>query len=239
MDDDTGANDLVMDATNNQILYASTYQRRRTACCMNGGGPGSGIWKSTDGGRDLDAAQGQRHPRRTARPHRRSTSTAGGRNILYALIEGPAPRRPGRAAERRRRKRRRQASGRGRRQRRSRCERHADRPLPIRRRRRDVAEGEQREPAADVLQPGADRSERSRDVVIYAGVDLHMTTDGGKTVNTARDVDDPRRRPRDLDRSGQLESRDHRQRRRRRGQLGPGEDVEVRATTCRSASSTT
>src|SRR6266850_7265904 len=50
VDDDTGANDLVMDATNNRILYASTYQRRRTECCMNGGGPGSGIWKSTDGG---------------------------------------------------------------------------------------------------------------------------------------------------------------------------------------------
>src|SRR5712691_12516168 len=43
VDDDTGANDLVMEATNSQILYASTYQRRRTACCMNGGGPGSGI----------------------------------------------------------------------------------------------------------------------------------------------------------------------------------------------------
>ena len=50
VDDDTGANDLVMDPDNNQILYASTYQRRRTACCMNGGGPGSGIWKSADGG---------------------------------------------------------------------------------------------------------------------------------------------------------------------------------------------
>ena len=50
VDDDTGANDLAMDATNNKILYASTYQRRRTECCMNGGGPGSGIWKSTDGG---------------------------------------------------------------------------------------------------------------------------------------------------------------------------------------------
>ena len=41
VDDDTGANDLVMDPLNNKILYASTYQRRRTACCMNGGGPGS------------------------------------------------------------------------------------------------------------------------------------------------------------------------------------------------------
>ena len=50
VDDDTGANDLVMDPTNNKIMYASTYQRRRSPCCMNGGGPGSGIWKSTDAG---------------------------------------------------------------------------------------------------------------------------------------------------------------------------------------------
>src|SRR5438876_9450229 len=39
-DDDTGANDLVMDPSNDQILYASTYQRRRTAWCMDGGGHG-------------------------------------------------------------------------------------------------------------------------------------------------------------------------------------------------------
>src|SRR5437868_693704 len=50
VDEDTGANDLVMDATNNRMLYASTYQRRRTPCCMNGGGPVSGTWKSTDAG---------------------------------------------------------------------------------------------------------------------------------------------------------------------------------------------
>src|SRR5215208_5432743 len=43
VDDDTGANDLVIDAGNNKVLYASTYQRRRTSCCMNGGGAGSGI----------------------------------------------------------------------------------------------------------------------------------------------------------------------------------------------------
>ena len=36
VDEDTGANDLVMDPANDQILYASSYQRRRTACCMNG-----------------------------------------------------------------------------------------------------------------------------------------------------------------------------------------------------------
>src|SRR5204863_5601338 len=49
-DDDTGANDLVMSHTNPKLMFASTYQRRRTACCMNGGGPGSAVWKSIDGG---------------------------------------------------------------------------------------------------------------------------------------------------------------------------------------------
>jgi len=50
VDDETGANDLVISPTDPKTLYASTYQRRRTACCVNGGGPGSGVWKSTDGG---------------------------------------------------------------------------------------------------------------------------------------------------------------------------------------------
>jgi photosystem II stability/assembly factor-like uncharacterized protein len=50
VDDDTGATELVMDPLNNKTLYAATYQRRRAQWGMNGGGPGSGIWKSTDGG---------------------------------------------------------------------------------------------------------------------------------------------------------------------------------------------
>ena len=50
VDDDTGATELVMDPTNNKTLYAATYQRRRAQWGMNGGGPGSGMWKSTDGG---------------------------------------------------------------------------------------------------------------------------------------------------------------------------------------------
>jgi photosystem II stability/assembly factor-like uncharacterized protein len=90
VDDDTGANDLVMDATNNQILYASTYQRRRSACCMNGGGPGSGIWKSIDGGETWIRLKGNGLPdgplgRIGLDVYRRRG------NILYALIEGPVP----------------------------------------------------------------------------------------------------------------------------------------------------
>ena len=88
VDDDTGANEVVMDPTNSQILYASTYQRRRTACCMNGGGPGSGIWKSTDGGETWTRIKGgvldQPLGRISLDVYRKRP------NILYATIEGPA-----------------------------------------------------------------------------------------------------------------------------------------------------
>jgi photosystem II stability/assembly factor-like uncharacterized protein len=50
VDDSTGATDLVMDPGNNKVLYAATYQRQRMGWGMNGGGAGSGIWKSMDGG---------------------------------------------------------------------------------------------------------------------------------------------------------------------------------------------
>ncbi len=50
IDEDTGFSDLVMDPTNSNILYAASYQRRRTPVWMNGGGPGSGIWKTENGG---------------------------------------------------------------------------------------------------------------------------------------------------------------------------------------------
>jgi photosystem II stability/assembly factor-like uncharacterized protein len=51
VDNDTGATELVMDPSNNKVLYAATYQRRRATWGMNGGGPGSAIYKSTDAGR--------------------------------------------------------------------------------------------------------------------------------------------------------------------------------------------
>ena len=45
-----GATDLVMDSRNPDILYAATWQRHRTVAGYLGGGPGSGLHKSTDGG---------------------------------------------------------------------------------------------------------------------------------------------------------------------------------------------
>ena len=46
----TGATDVGIDPRNPNVVYAATYQRIRSAFGFNGGGPGSGLWKSTDGG---------------------------------------------------------------------------------------------------------------------------------------------------------------------------------------------
>ena len=50
IDNDTGFNDVQIDPVNPKVLYASSYQRRRTWWGVNGGGPGSGLWKSMDAG---------------------------------------------------------------------------------------------------------------------------------------------------------------------------------------------
>jgi photosystem II stability/assembly factor-like uncharacterized protein len=51
IDNDTGFTDIALDPANSSIIYAASYQRRRSGCCFNGGGPGSALWKSTDAGR--------------------------------------------------------------------------------------------------------------------------------------------------------------------------------------------
>lgn len=47
----TGATDIVMDPRNPDVLYTAFYQRLRRAYRFDSGGPGSGLFKSTDGGR--------------------------------------------------------------------------------------------------------------------------------------------------------------------------------------------
>jgi photosystem II stability/assembly factor-like uncharacterized protein len=51
IDDDTGFTDIVMDPADPNVLFAASYQRRRVPWGFNGGGPGSGIWKTTDAGK--------------------------------------------------------------------------------------------------------------------------------------------------------------------------------------------
>ncbi len=50
VNDSTGANTLAMDPANPQVVYASMWQMSRAHWTFSSGGPGSGIYKTTDGG---------------------------------------------------------------------------------------------------------------------------------------------------------------------------------------------
>jgi photosystem II stability/assembly factor-like uncharacterized protein len=50
VDENTGAVDLALDPANPRVLYAGLWQVRRSPWGFDSGGPGSGLWKSTDGG---------------------------------------------------------------------------------------------------------------------------------------------------------------------------------------------
>jgi photosystem II stability/assembly factor-like uncharacterized protein len=49
---DTGVTSLVFDPGNPNVLYAAAYQRRRSVAAFLAGGPDSGIYKTTDGGKN-------------------------------------------------------------------------------------------------------------------------------------------------------------------------------------------
>jgi photosystem II stability/assembly factor-like uncharacterized protein len=50
VDDRTGAIDVAMQPGNGEVVFAATWQAHREPWMLHDGGPGSGIWRSTDGG---------------------------------------------------------------------------------------------------------------------------------------------------------------------------------------------
>lgn len=56
--DDVGFVDVVIDPKRPDTVYAASYERRRRAHDFDASGPGSGIWKSTDGGASFDRLEG-------------------------------------------------------------------------------------------------------------------------------------------------------------------------------------
>ena len=57
VDDKTGCTDLSMDMNNPSILYAAMWEHGRQPWKVTSGGPGSGLYKSTDGGEHWDKMQ--------------------------------------------------------------------------------------------------------------------------------------------------------------------------------------
>lgn len=50
VDENTGVVDVAIDHEDPRVMYAASYQRQRKPFGFHGGGPGSALWKSTDGG---------------------------------------------------------------------------------------------------------------------------------------------------------------------------------------------
>ncbi|HEV3091670.1 MAG TPA: hypothetical protein VGX91_09575 [Candidatus Cybelea sp.] len=58
LDDKTGGVDLVMDPRNHNVLYAAMWQAQRVPWKLTSGGPGSGLYKTTDAGRSWKKISG-------------------------------------------------------------------------------------------------------------------------------------------------------------------------------------
>ena len=81
----TGANDVQMDPRNPDVLVATMWQRQRRTCCYVAGGPGSGVWRSTDGGKTWTKSQAGFPTEELGRIGLSMSGAAPG--LLYAVVE--------------------------------------------------------------------------------------------------------------------------------------------------------
>ena len=85
-DNKTGAIDVVFDPNNSSTLFASLWEVYRTPWSLNSGGPGSGLYKSTDGGTTWTRLEGHGLP--SGIMGRIGVSVSGAdSNKVYAMIE--------------------------------------------------------------------------------------------------------------------------------------------------------
>jgi photosystem II stability/assembly factor-like uncharacterized protein len=84
-DENSGGIDLSFDPTNSSILFAALWQARRSPWGMESGGPGSGLYRSTDGGSTWKRLSGHGLP--DGATGRIGVAVAYNGNRVWALVE--------------------------------------------------------------------------------------------------------------------------------------------------------
>ncbi len=88
-DENTGGIDVAFDPHNPNILFAALWQARRTSWSLDSGGPGSGIYRSSDGGTTWKRLEEHGLPKG---PYGRvGIAVAANSDRVYALIEAHNP----------------------------------------------------------------------------------------------------------------------------------------------------
>ena len=86
IDDKTGFVDVQLDPRNPSVLWAASYQRVRGPYFLNSGGPGSALWKSTDGGDTWTEVKGGGFPA-TMKGRIDIAIAQSNPDIMYTLVE--------------------------------------------------------------------------------------------------------------------------------------------------------
>jgi len=84
--DKAGFVDLAMDPTNPDVLFASSWERVRGPYFLQSGGPGSALWKTTDGGATWTEVKGGGFPE-TMKGRIGIAISASDPQVVYALVE--------------------------------------------------------------------------------------------------------------------------------------------------------
>lgn len=88
INENTGAIDLLIDPANHRVLYAATWERERRAWNFVESGPGSGIYKTTDGGERWSRLPSAGFPSGAGAGRiGLALAKSGGKTVLYAAID--------------------------------------------------------------------------------------------------------------------------------------------------------